>query len=50
MMWLIKHSLKAGVLYQGEITLTTEGVPQGSPIAPLYIPWAGCNETLESLW
>ena len=36
MLWLIKHSLKAGVLYQGQITPTTEGVPQGAPIAPLY--------------
>ena len=36
MLGLIKHSLKAGVLYQGQITPTTEGVPQGSPIAPLY--------------
>jgi RNA-directed DNA polymerase len=36
MLWLIKHSLKAGVLYQGQVTPTTEGVPQGSPIAPLY--------------
>ena len=35
MMWLIKHSLKAGVLYQGEITPTTEGVPHGAPMAPL---------------
>src|SRR5215471_4919131 len=36
MLGLIKHSLKAGVLYQGQLTPTTEGVPQGSPIAPLY--------------
>ena len=36
MLGLIKHSLKAGGLYQGQITPTTEGVPQGSPIAPLY--------------
>jgi len=36
MWWLIKHSLKAGVLSQGQVTPTTEGVPQGSPIAPLY--------------
>src|SRR6266540_4106627 len=36
MLWLIKHSLKAGVLSQGQVTPTTEGVPQGSPIAPLY--------------
>jgi RNA-directed DNA polymerase len=36
MWWLITQSLKAGVLYQGQVTPTTEGVPQGSPIAPLY--------------
>jgi RNA-directed DNA polymerase len=36
MLWLIKHSLKAGGLSQGQITPTTAGVPQGAPIAPLY--------------
>lgn len=36
MLWLIKQSLKVGVAYQGRIEPTTIGVPQGSPISPLY--------------
>ncbi len=35
MLGLIKHSLKAGVRSQGQLTPTTEGVPHGSPMAPL---------------
>lgn len=33
---LIKQSLKVGVEYQGQVEPTTIGVPQGSPISPLY--------------
>ena len=33
---LIKQSLKVGVSYQGQVEPTTIGVPQGSPISPLY--------------
>lgn len=36
MLRLIKQSLKVGVAYQGRIESTTIGVPQGSPISPLY--------------
>ena len=36
MLRLIKQSLKVGVSYQGRIEPTTIGVPQGSPISPLY--------------
>lgn len=36
MLRLIKQSLKVGVAYQGQIESTTIGVPQGSPISPLY--------------
>jgi group II intron reverse transcriptase/maturase len=36
MLRLIKQSLKVGVTYQGRIEPTTIGVPQGSPISPLY--------------
>jgi RNA-directed DNA polymerase len=36
MLRLIKHSLKVGVAYRGKVEPTTVGVPQGSPIAPLY--------------
>jgi RNA-directed DNA polymerase len=36
MLWLIKQSLKVGVAYQGRIEPTRIGVPQGSPISPLY--------------
>lgn len=36
MLRLIKQSLKVGVAYQGRIEPTTIGVPQGSPISPLY--------------
>jgi RNA-directed DNA polymerase len=36
MLRLIKQSLKVGVAYQGKIEPTTVGVPQGSPISPLY--------------
>jgi RNA-directed DNA polymerase len=32
MLWLIKHSLKAGGLYQGQITPTTEGSRRGHPL------------------
>jgi RNA-directed DNA polymerase len=36
MLRIIKASLKVGVAYQGRIEPTTIGVPQGSPISPLY--------------
>ena len=36
MLRLIKQSLKVGVAYQGRIEPTTIGVPQGSPVSPLY--------------
>ena len=36
MLRLIKQSLTVGVAYQGRIEPTTIGVPQGSPISPLY--------------
>jgi len=36
MLRLIKQSLKVGVAYQGKIEPTRVGVPQGSPISPLY--------------
>jgi RNA-directed DNA polymerase len=36
MMKLIKQTLKVGVMNKGNIELTEIGVPQGSPISPLY--------------
>lgn len=36
MLRLIKQSLKVGVFYQGQVEPTRIGVPQGSPISPLY--------------
>jgi len=36
MMKLIKQSLKVGEIIEGQIVPTRIGVPQGSPIAPLY--------------
>src|SRR5207249_7505911 len=33
---LIKQSLKVSVAYHGQVESTTVGVPQGSPISPLY--------------
>jgi len=36
MLRLIKQSLKVAVWYEGELTATRVGVPQGSPISPLY--------------
>src|SRR5262245_13667408 len=36
MLRLIKQSLKVEVAYRGKIEPTTVGVPQGSPISPLY--------------
>lgn len=36
MMKLIKKSLKVGVISDGEVVPTRVGVPQGSPISPLY--------------
>ena len=33
---IIKQSLKVGVEYQGQVEPTRVGVPQGSPISPLY--------------
>ena len=36
MLRIIKQSLKVGVEYQGQVEPTTVGVPQGSPISPLY--------------
>ena len=36
MLWLIKQSLTVEIAYQGKMEPTTVGVPQGSPISPLY--------------
>jgi RNA-directed DNA polymerase len=36
MLRLIKQSLEVGIAYQGKIEPTRVGVPQGSPISPLY--------------
>lgn len=36
MLRMIKQSLKVGEVNQGEVQPTTVGVPQGSPLAPLY--------------
>ena len=36
MLRLIKQSLTVGVAYQGKVEPTTVGVPQGSPVSPLY--------------
>jgi retron-type reverse transcriptase len=36
MLRLIKQSLKVGVSYRGQVEEPTRGVPQGSPISPLY--------------
>ena len=36
MLRIIKQSLKVGVAYQGQVEPTRIGVPQGSPISPLY--------------
>ena len=36
MLRIIRQSLKVGVIHQGQIAPTTVGVPQGSPISPLY--------------
>jgi group II intron reverse transcriptase/maturase len=36
MLKLIKHTLKVGVKDRGQVVPTTVGVPQGSPISPLY--------------
>ena len=36
MLRLIKQSLTVGVAYQGQVEATRIGVPQGSPISPLY--------------
>jgi RNA-directed DNA polymerase len=36
MLRIINQSLKVGVAYQGRVEPTTIGVPQGSPISPLY--------------
>ena len=36
MLRIIKQSLKVGVTYQGRVERTRVGVPQGSPISPLY--------------
>ena len=36
MLRIIKQSLKVGIEYQGQIEPTRIGVPQGSPISPLY--------------
>ncbi len=33
---MIKQSLKVGVAYHGQVESTTVGVPQGSPLSPLY--------------
>jgi retron-type reverse transcriptase len=36
MLKLIKQTLKVGMQDQGQVKPTTVGVPQGSPISPLY--------------
>ncbi len=36
MLRIIKQSLKVGVEYRGQVEPTRVGVPQGSPISPLY--------------
>lgn len=36
MLRIIKESLKVGVAYKGQVEATRIGVPQGSPISPLY--------------
>jgi retron-type reverse transcriptase len=36
MLGLIKQSLTVEIAYQGKMDSTTVGVPQGSPISPLY--------------
>lgn len=36
MLRIIKQSLKVGVEYQGQVEPTRVGVPQGSPLSPLY--------------
>jgi RNA-directed DNA polymerase len=36
MLRIIKQSLKVAVAYQGQVEPTRVGVPQGSPISPLY--------------
>jgi RNA-directed DNA polymerase len=36
MLRLIKQSLTVGIAYQGKVEPTKVGVPQGSPISPLY--------------
>lgn len=36
MLRIIKQSLEVGVSYRGQVEPTTIGVPQGSPISPLY--------------
>src|SRR6266851_5137060 len=36
MLRIIKQSLTVGIAYQGEVEPTRVGVPQGSPISPLY--------------
>jgi RNA-directed DNA polymerase len=36
MLRIIKQSLKVGVAYRGQVEPTRVGVPQGSPISPLY--------------
>lgn len=36
MLKLIKQTLKVGIKAQGQVVPTTIGVPQGSPISPLY--------------
>ena len=36
MLRLVKQSLTVGIAYKGKVEPTTVGVPQGSPITPLY--------------
>jgi len=36
MLRIIRESLKVGVAYKGQVEATRVGVPQGSPISPLY--------------